>query len=99
MAKTFYYDPAYVVDKAITDHKGNVIAQAGTTINPLDMVKLRGVMFDADDAKQVKWALQEVKKHEYVRYILVKGDIKNASKQLNDRIYFDQYGACILLLD
>ena len=92
--KTFYYDPTYVLDKDIKDHERNVIAKKGTIINPLDTIKLHGVLFflDADDTKQIKWALKNSKKHEYVKYILVKGNIKEAGKRLNDRIYFDQYG-------
>lgn len=93
--KTFYYDPTYVLEKNIEDEKGRLIAKAGTIINPLDTIKLHGVLFflDADDAVQIKWALDNAKKYDYVRYILVRGNIKDAGKALNDRIYFDQYGS------
>ena len=92
--KTFYYDPTYVLVHNIEDHEGNIIAKKGTTINPLDTIILHGVLFllDADDVKQIKWALENAKKHDYVKYILVKGNIKEAGKKLKDRIYFDQYG-------
>ena len=92
--KTFYYDPTYVLDKNIADDKGKIIAKAGTTINSLDTIRLHGVMFflNADDMRQIKWSFENVKNHDYVRYILVQGNIKDASKALNDRIYFDQYG-------
>lgn len=92
--KTFYYDTTYVLNKTIEDDKGNVIAKAGTTINPLDTITLHGVMFflDADDKRQTKWALENVKKYDYVRHILVRGNIKTAGESLKDRIYFDQYG-------
>jgi conjugal transfer pilus assembly protein TraW len=92
--KTFYYDPTYILNKNIEDHEGNIIAKKGTVINPLDTIMLHGVLFflDADDKRQIKWALENAKKHDYVRYILVKGNIKEAGKRLNDRIYFDQYG-------
>jgi conjugal transfer pilus assembly protein TraW len=93
--KTFYYNPTYILNKDIEDHEGNVIAKKGTVINPLDTIKLCGVLFflDADDKRQIRWALDNTKKHDYVRYILVKGNIKEAGKKLNDRIYFDQYGS------
>lgn len=93
--KTFYYDPTYVLNKNIEDHEGNMIAKKGTIINPLDTITLHGVMFffDADDKRQIQWALNNAQKHDYVRYILVKGNIKEAGKRLNDRIYFDQYGS------
>lgn len=92
--KTFYYDPTYVLTKNIEDHEGNTIAKKGMVINPLDTITLHGVIFflDADDNRQIKWALSNGQKYDYVRYILVKGNIKEAGKKLNDRIYFDQYG-------
>jgi len=92
--KTFYFDPTYILNKNIEDDKGNVIAKAGTVINPLDTIKLHGVLFflNADDERQVSWALNNIKKYDYVKYVLVKGNIKEAGKRLNDRIYFDQYG-------
>ena len=92
--KTFYFDPTYILNKDIDDDKGNIIAKAGTVINPLDTTKLHGVLFflNADDERQVSWALNNIKKYDYVKYVLVKGNIKEAGKRLNDRIYFDQYG-------
>ncbi len=92
--KIFYYDPAYVLNKNIEDDKGNIIAKAGIVINPLDTITLHGVLFflNADDKRQIKWALANIKKNDYVKYILVQGNIKEAGKRLNDRIYFDQYG-------
>jgi conjugal transfer pilus assembly protein TraW len=92
--KTFYYDPTYILNRDIEDYEGNIIAKKGTIINPLDTITLHGVLFflDADDKRQIKWALSNAKKYDYVRYILVKGNIKEAGKKLNDRIYFDQYG-------
>ena len=91
----FYYDPTYVLSQDIEDHEGRIIAPKGTIINPLDIVTLHGVLFflNADDAKQIRWALAQGKKHDYVKYILVKGNIREAGKRLNDRIYFDQYGS------
>jgi conjugal transfer pilus assembly protein TraW len=93
--KTFYYDPTYVLDKDITDDKGKLMAKAGTTINPLDTIKLHGVMFflNADDKRQIEWALENSKNHDYIRYILVRGNIKDASKALSDKVYFDQHGS------
>ncbi len=92
--KTFFFDPTYILNKDIDDDKGKIIAKAGTIINPLDTIKLHGVLFflNADDERQINWALDSVKKYDYVKYILVQGNIKEAGKRLNDRIYFDQYG-------
>lgn len=92
--KTFYYDPTYVLAKDITDEKGGMIAKAGTTINPFDTIKMSSVwlFFNADDPRQVKWALAKAKQYNYTKYILVSGNIKEAGNLLKDRIYFDQGG-------
>jgi len=92
--KIFYYDPIYTLIKNIEDEKGKVIVKAGTTVNPLDTIKLHGVLFfiNADDKKQINWAITTTKRYEYVKYILVKGNIKTAGEVLNKRIYFDQNG-------
>jgi len=92
--KIFYYDPTYILDKGIEDHEGNIIAKKGTIINPLDTITLHGVLFflNADDKGQINWVLANIKKYDYVKYILVQGNIKEAGKRLSDRIYFDQHG-------
>lgn len=92
--KTFYHDPTYVLDKDIKDDKGRIIAKSGTTINPFDTVKLSGILFffNADDKRQVLWAIENGKKYDYVKYVLIRGNIKEAGEVLRDRIYFDQYG-------
>jgi len=92
--KVFYYNPTYILTKDIEDHKRKIIARKGTVINPLDTIMLHGVLFflNADEKRQIKWALSNAKKYDYIKYILIKGNIKEAGKRLNDRIYFDQYG-------
>lgn len=92
--KTFYYDPTYFLAKTIEDDKGRVIAPAGLTINPLSTVTLHSVLFflNADDKRQIMWSLEHAKEHDYIKYILVGGNIKEAGEALNDRIYFDQEG-------
>ena len=93
--QTFYYDPTYTLTENIEDYEGEIIAKKGTVINPLDMVTMHGVLFflNADDVKQISWALVQGKKHDYVKYILVRGNIQEAGKRLNERIYFDQAGS------
>lgn len=92
--KTFYYDPTYVLTKTIEDDKGKTIAPAGVTINPLNTITLHGVLFflNADDKRQIAWSLEYAKKHDYVKHILVRGNIKEVGGALGDRIYFDQGG-------
>jgi len=93
--KTFYYDPTYVLKEDIRDINGKILISRGTTINPFDVIKLHSIwlFFNADDKQQLKWAREEAKKHNYVKYILVQGNIKDTGNTLKDRIYFDQYGA------
>lgn len=92
--KTFYYDPTFVLQRDIKDAAGKVLIPKGTTVNPLSKVRLHKVLFflDADDKKQIDWALMQSKKYDYVKYILIRGNIKDTSKKLNSRVYFDQYG-------
>ena len=92
--KIFYYDPTYILTKDILDEKNRVIAKAGTTINPLNTITMHSVwlFFNADDKDQVRWALENAKKYNYVKYILVRGNIKDAGNILKQRIYFDQKG-------
>jgi len=92
--KTFYYDPTFVLQRNIRDAEGKILIPKGTTVNPLSKFKLHKVLFffDADDERQISWALKQSKKYDFVKYILINGNIKEASKKLNSRVYFDQYG-------
>lgn len=91
--KTFYINPGVVLNNDITTPDGSLVAQKGTSINPFDYVTYRKTLFflDADDKKQVAWVKNHYKDHEYVKFILIKGDIKEASENLG-RIYFDMNG-------
>jgi len=93
-AQTFYYDPTLVLNRNIEDANGRVLFAKGTKINPLEKVTLHSVLFffNADDKRQVKWAINEAKNYSYIKYILVQGNIKDAGDVLKNRIYFDQYG-------
>ena len=92
--KTVYYDPTFILQHDIKDATGKTLFPAGTTVNPLKKVKLHEALFflDADDTRQIKWALKNEKHYNFVKYILVNGDIKDATKALHNRVYFDQYG-------
>jgi conjugal transfer pilus assembly protein TraW len=94
--KTFYDDPTFTVGQDIKDMNGNIIARKGTVVRPLSTITLHSVwlFFNADDSRQVEWALSMVKTHpdRIVKFILVRGDISKAEKALNGRIYFDQEG-------
>ncbi|EFM6411368.1 type-F conjugative transfer system protein TraW, partial [Escherichia coli] len=63
-------------------------------INPLDTVSLAGPLYflDADDERQVAWFNQQPAELNR-KVILVGGNIRDATKALNTRIYFDQDGS------
>jgi len=95
--KTFLYDPTFVLTKNIYDENKNILIKAGTRINPFDAITLHQVLFflDSDDKRQIRTVLSESKKvakNYLVKFILVNGNIKDATKLLNSHIYFDQYG-------
>jgi len=92
--RSVVWDPTFTVKETITDMKGNVIARKGDTVNPLDKVPFSQVLYfiDGDDKEQVDWARQQIAGQTNVKVILVKGNIKDVSDALNERIYFDQSG-------
>lgn len=86
-------DPTVSVSEDMADHNGTVFARKGQRVNPLDTVSLPGPLYflDADDTRQTDWlAQQPVALNRKV--ILVSGNIREATKALNTRIYFDQNG-------
>ena len=95
--KTFFYDPTFILNRNIEDADGNVLFPIGTKVNPLDKVQLHSVLFflNADDLLQIAWAIKNAKNYQYVKYILVQGNIKEAENALNNKVYFDQYGTLV----
>lgn len=86
------FDPTYLVKHDITDHKGTIIAKAGTRINPLDQFKWGTpiILINGDDSDQITWA-----KTMKAKLVLVKGKPFQIAKDKNRRVYFDQ-GAKII---
>ncbi|HHH1368308.1 TPA: type-F conjugative transfer system protein TraW [Yersinia enterocolitica] len=91
---TIWYDPTFTVGQELSDQKGTVFARKGEKVNPLDSIPLNSTLYfiDADDKRQIDW--MKLQKPGTVNYkvILVNGNIKTATEQLNTRIYFDQGG-------
>ena len=85
------FDPSITVRKDILDHEGRVIAQAGTTINPLDYLPLSSdlLFIDGNDADQVAWALGIKTKN---KIILTSGPVANLMRHHKRPLYFDQKG-------
>ncbi|BBW24620.1 type-F conjugative transfer system protein TraW [Enterobacter kobei] len=92
--RSFVWDPTFTVKETITDMQGNVIARKGDTVNPLDKVPFSQVLYfiDGDDREQVNWTRQQIAGQTDFKVILVKGNIRDSSNALNERIYFDQSG-------
>jgi len=88
-------DPSFVVDKAVIDHEGRMIAAPGMRINPLDTVNMSNhlIFIDGDDLAQVKWASDMYVRYKtYVKTILVNGNPIKTMEKVKFRVYFDQGG-------
>ena len=95
-ARTFFYDPTFVLDRNILDEQGRVLFPAGTRANPLEIVSLskRLLFFDARDPRQVQHARRLIDDHGgRVKPILVGGSYLDLMKTWRVRVYFDQHGA------
>lgn len=94
-AHEMLFDPSVTLSAPILDAEGQVLVLAGTRFNPLDHVQLSHtyIFIDADDARQVKWAEQQLAEHPDHIPILTGGSVKNASSHFNRVVYFDQQGA------
>ncbi len=92
--RSFSYDPTFTVNETITDMKGNIIASKGDRVNPLARVPYNQTLFfiDGDNRDEMSWMKQQLASTGDFKIILVKGNIKEISDALNERIYFDQAG-------
>lgn len=96
--RSWIHDPSIQISKDIKDHKGRIIARAGTLLNPLDTVPFRKtfVFMDGDDEAQIQWLktsfnLQDAS----LTLILVKGAPLEMSESLKIPVYFDQGGKLV----
>ncbi len=88
--KRFYYDPIYQVREDITGLNGEIIAQKGQIINPLEKIESLQdlIFFDGDNPKHIQWA----EKHTSSKWILVKGSPIDVEEITNHETFFDQMG-------
>lgn len=90
------FDPSVTLAQDVTDDLGNVVAMAGTTINPLKYLGLKReyVLLDGSDRSQVKWAIQRAKTNSTPQIlILTAGSPTKLMREHQDiRFYFDQDG-------
>lgn len=90
---TYRVNPSMVVNQDIRLPTGELIAKAGTTINPFTQIHYSKtlIFFNGDDGVQVNWVKRHYQDYAFVKFILTGGDIKEAAKRFG-RIYFDQGG-------
>ena len=90
-ARRWNFDPTITLAVDIRGAKGELIHAAGTKVNPLDSVQLRGdlLFLDGDDPDQLAWALTQ---DTNAKLILVRGAPLELMKARQRRFYFDQGG-------
>src|SRR5574337_585318 len=101
MPRTFYWDPTVRVPQDIRDTSGNVIAQAGQTINPLDYVTLAQhlLFFDGRDEEQVVKAADLFRHYDgRVKPIMTGGNVRDLMQRWKAQVYFDQGGTLVAKL-
>ncbi|EFI5800644.1 TPA: type-F conjugative transfer system protein TraW [Escherichia coli] len=91
---THYIDPSFTVSEELKDHRGQIFARKGQVINPLDTVPFTETLYfiDGDNPQQLAWMKQQKPPTLQYRVILVNGDIRETTRALDTRIYFDQDG-------
>lgn len=95
IARTWTLDPSMTLHHTLYGANGQVIAPAGTTINPLDKINLNEtlIFFDAEDKAQIAWAKAFLARTPgQVKPILVAGNWMDLSKAWQRQVYFDVNG-------
>ncbi|MDX8380438.1 MAG: type-F conjugative transfer system protein TraW [Gallionella sp.] len=95
--RRYYFDPSFVTQKTITDHRGNIIVPAGLTVNPLKTLPLSKplIFIDARDKRQVEWAENFIANEPRTKLILVAGPVLKLQRKYHHRVYFDQTGRIV----
>lgn len=96
VARTFYVDPSFTLDRHIVDAEGRLLFAAGTRKNPLDVVSLskRLLFFDARDRRQISQAQALIARYDgQVKPILTGGSYLDLMKSWQVQVYYDQQGA------
>lgn len=94
-ARTFYFDPSFVLDRNVEDAQGRVLFPAGTRKNPLEVVSLSRhlLFFDARDEQQVALAKALIAHYQgKVKPILVGGSYLELMKRWKTQVFYDQQG-------
>lgn len=97
-ARTYYFDPTFVLERNVVDERGAVLFPAGTRKNPLEVVSLSKhlLFFDARDPRQVTRARELIDIYQgRVKPILVGGSYMDLMKSWKLRLYYDQEGVLV----
>jgi conjugal transfer pilus assembly protein TraW len=94
-ARTWSHDPSIVVDNDIRDHKGNLVARAGTRVNPLEFIQLGPdiVFVDGDNTAELAWAVARYPASHKAKIVFVSGSPFDRMREYQRRFFFDQRGA------
>jgi len=95
---THYIDPTLTLPQEIKDHTGRIVIAAGSTVNPLEHMRLskRLVFFDGRDALQAEKVKAIVAKEgSKIKAILVAGSFMATMRAWGAQVYFDQYGKLV----
>ena len=92
--QTRLFDPSIVLESDLTDQDGKVFAKAGSLVNPLEHVSLRGALAFVDGRKpaHIAWALGQSAD---TRIILVAGRPVDLMREHARRFWFDQQGVMV----
>ncbi len=90
-SRSWKFNPEIVLSRDIYDSENHLIAKKGEHINPLDRVNLTSTLliFDGDDARQLKWIEEELLKTNKAKLILTSGSIEKACRLFKRAVYFD----------
>lgn len=95
VARTFYLDPSFTLDRNVHDAQGHLLFPAGTRKNPLEIVSLsKHLLFlDARDPRQVRRARELMAGYRgRVKPILTGGSYLDLMKSWRIPVYYDQQG-------
>jgi conjugal transfer pilus assembly protein TraW len=95
--RSWTYDPSIVATNDVWDPSGNLIVRKGTTVNPLDQVSWKPmVFFDQRDPAQVRFAQRMLKEWgARGKPVLVGGSWIDLNKAWGRQVFFDQKGTLI----
>jgi len=86
---SFFYDPSYMVEEDITDHRGALLFPKGKKINPLEgMILQSGLLFfDGDNHAHINWAKEQIGEF---KWILTSGHPIKLQQESGHPVFFDQ---------